>query len=147
MDVLGISAYYHDSAAALLRDGEILSAAQEERFSRKKHDPAFPAGAIRYCLKEAGIRLTDLDQIVFYDKPLLKFDRLLETYFSYAPRPGTVEATPSPRSGRSIFRTRLACCIPPSPTSPASRSTRASTSSWVWRHMGNRSTPSSFATG
>ena len=86
MDVLGISAYYHDSAAALLRDGEILCAAQEERFSRKKHDPAFPEGAIRYCLNEAGIRLTDLDQIVFYDKPLLKFDRLLETYFSYAPK-------------------------------------------------------------
>lgn len=86
MDVLGISAYYHDSAAALLRDGEILCAAQEERFTRKKHDPAFPAGAIRYCLSEAGIGLTDLDQIVFYDKPLLKFDRLLETYFSYAPK-------------------------------------------------------------
>jgi carbamoyltransferase len=84
--ILGISAFYHDSAAALIGDGELLAAAQEERFSRKKHDPAFPAQAIAYCLEEAGISLSDVHSIVFYDKPLLKFERLLETYLSYAPR-------------------------------------------------------------
>jgi len=83
--ILGISAYYHDSAAALLRDGEIVAAAQEERFTRKKHDASFPAGAAQYCLAEAGIALQDLDHVVFYDKPLVKFERLLETYLSYAP--------------------------------------------------------------
>src|SRR5579863_4062402 len=86
MIILGISAFYHDSAAALLRDGEIIAAAQEERFSRKKHDPGFPAQAIVYCLSEAGIAASDLDHVVFYDKPLLKFERLLETYLDYAPR-------------------------------------------------------------
>ena len=85
MNILGISAYYHDSAAALLVDGKIVGAAQEERFTRKKHDPGFPAQAIRYCLTAAGIGLGELDHIVFYDKPLLKFDRLLETYFAFAP--------------------------------------------------------------
>ena len=85
MNILGISAFYHDSAAALLKDGEIIAAAQEERFSRKKHDPGFPAHAARYCLETAGIELTDLDYVVFYDKPLLKFERLLETYLAYAP--------------------------------------------------------------
>lgn len=84
--ILGISAFYHDSAAALIADGELVAAAQEERFSRKKHDPAFPAQAVAYCLQEAGIRLADVHSIVFYDKPLLKFERLLETYLSYAPR-------------------------------------------------------------
>jgi len=84
--ILGISAFYHDSAAALLRDGEIIAAAQEERFSRKKHDPGFPAQAIAYCLSEAGIAASDLDHVVFYDKPLLKFERLLETYLDYSPR-------------------------------------------------------------
>jgi len=84
--VLGISAYYHDSAAALVRGGELIAAAQEERFSRKKHDARFPQRAIRYCLGEAALALTDLDFVVFYDKPILKFDRLLETYLSYAPR-------------------------------------------------------------
>ena len=84
-NILGISAYYHDSAAALLQRGEATAAAQEERFTRKKHDPGFPAHAIRYCLDEAGISLNDVDQIVFYDKPLVKFERLLETYLSYAP--------------------------------------------------------------
>ena len=83
--ILGISAYYHDAAAALLQDGEIRAAAQEERFTRKKHDAAFPRHAIEYCLDEAGIRLGEVDQIVFYDKPLIKFERLLETYLSYAP--------------------------------------------------------------
>ncbi len=84
--ILGISAYYHDSAAVLLRNGDIIAAAQEERFSRKKHDPGFPAKAIKYCLQEAKISLTDLNNVVFYDKPLVKFERLLETYLSYAPR-------------------------------------------------------------
>jgi carbamoyltransferase len=84
--ILGISAYYHDSAAALVRDGDIVAAAQEERFSRKKHDARFPAHAIAYCLKEAGVQLTELECIVFYDKPLVKFERLLETYLSYAPK-------------------------------------------------------------
>src|SRR5207244_2756718 len=83
--ILGISAFYHDSAAALVVDGEIVAAAQEERFSRKKHDPAFPASAIAYCLKEGGLRTEDLNYIAFYDKPLTKFDRLLETYLAYAP--------------------------------------------------------------
>ena len=83
--ILGISAYYHDSAAALVCDGEIVAAAQEERFTRKKHDPAFPAKAIRYCLQEAGITSNDIAHVVFYDKPLLKFERLLETYLAYTP--------------------------------------------------------------
>lgn len=85
MNILGISAYYHDSAAALISDGEIIAAAQEERFSRKKHDARFPKNAIAYCLKEAKIDLQQLDRIVFYDKPLVKFERLLETYLAYAP--------------------------------------------------------------
>lgn len=85
-DILGISAYYHDSAACLIRDGDIVAAAQEERFTRKKHDPGFPRHAIDYCLRQAGCALTDLQYIVFYDKPLLKFERLLETYLAYAPR-------------------------------------------------------------
>ncbi len=84
--ILGISAYYHDSAACLVRDGEIVAAAQEERFTRKKHDPGFPLNAARYCLKEGAVSLSDLKYIVFYDKPLLKFDRLLETYLSFAPK-------------------------------------------------------------
>ena len=84
-NILGISAYYHDSAAALLKDGELVAAAQQERFSRKKHDAAFPADAIRYCLETENLRLDELDRIVFYDKPLIKFERLLETYMSYAP--------------------------------------------------------------
>jgi carbamoyltransferase len=83
---LGMSAYYHDSAAALLCDGALVAAAQEERFSRRKHDSAFPRAATQYCLQEAGIRVGDLQRIVFYDKPLIKFERLLETYLTYAPR-------------------------------------------------------------
>jgi carbamoyltransferase len=86
MNILGISAYYHDSAACLVRDGEIIAAAQEERFSRKKHDPGFPSQAVRYCLREGGIGVKDLKSIAFYDKPLLKFERLLETYLAFAPR-------------------------------------------------------------
>src|SRR6478736_10224442 len=83
--ILGISAYYHDSAAALVIDGRIAAAAQEERLTRKKHDDTFPAQSIEYCLAESGISPADLDYVGFYDKPLLKFDRLLETYLAYAP--------------------------------------------------------------
>src|SRR6201994_919804 len=85
MRILGISAFYHDSAAALVEDGRIVAAAQEERFTRRKHDPSFPQHAIDYCLKAAGARLADVDHIVFYDKPFLKFERLLETYIALAP--------------------------------------------------------------
>ena len=85
-DILGISAYYHDSAACLVRDGDIIAAAQEERFTRKKHDAGFPLEAVRYCLREGGIGVKDLRYVAFYDKPLLKFERLLETYLAYAPR-------------------------------------------------------------
>jgi len=86
MNILGISAYYHDSAAALIRDGEIFGTVQEERFSRKKYDARFPEGAINSCLSQGGITLADVDEVVFYDKPLVKFERLLETYLTYAPR-------------------------------------------------------------
>ncbi|MEM7143938.1 MAG: carbamoyltransferase [Verrucomicrobiota bacterium] len=85
MNILGISAFYHDSAAALIGDGKIVAAAQEERFTRKKHDPAFPVNAVAYCLEEGGIDVGDLDYVVFYEKPLLKFERLMETYLAYAP--------------------------------------------------------------
>jgi predicted NodU family carbamoyl transferase len=84
--ILGISAFYHDSAACLLRDGKIVAAAQEERFTRKKHDARFPAHAIRFCLHQAGISVDRLKYVVFYDKPLLKFERLLETYIAFAPK-------------------------------------------------------------
>ena len=80
MKILGISAYYHDSAASLIVDGKIISAAQEERFTRKKHDSSFPRNAIQFCINESNIQLSDLDYIVFYEKPLIKFERLLETY-------------------------------------------------------------------
>jgi carbamoyltransferase len=86
LNILGISAYYHDSAACLVRDGRILAAAQEERFTRKKHDHRFPSSAVEFCLRRAGISASDLDHVAFYDKPLLKFERLLETYIDYAPR-------------------------------------------------------------
>lgn len=86
MKILGISAFYHDSAAALMMDGKIVAAAQEERFTRKKHDPGFPSHAITYCLEEEGLQLDGLDAVVFYDKPFLKFERLLETYYGFAPR-------------------------------------------------------------
>jgi carbamoyltransferase len=84
--VLGLSAYYHDSAAALLRDGVLVAAAQEERFTRIKHDAQFPSNAVQYCLEEAGIGLAEVDSVIFYEKPFLKFERLLETYLSFAPR-------------------------------------------------------------
>lgn len=86
MRILGLSAFYHDSAAALVEDGRIVAAAQEERFTRKKHDSRYPINAIKYCLAEAGVGLGDIDHVVFYDKPFLKFERLLETYLAFAPR-------------------------------------------------------------
>lgn len=86
MKILGISAFYHDSAAALIENGEIVAAAQEERFTRKKHDPGFPSNAVQFCLEYGGVTLNQLDAIVFYDKPLLKFERLLETYYAFAPK-------------------------------------------------------------
>ena len=86
MRILGISAFYHDSAAALIEDGRIVAAAQEERFTRKKHDAGFPANAIGFCLDRAGVGLDGIDDVAFYDKPFLKFERLLETYVAFAPR-------------------------------------------------------------
>ena len=84
--ILGISAFYHDSAAALILDGKIIAAAQEERFSRKKHDSSYPFHSVGYALKEAKLRLSEIDYIVFYEKPFLKFERLIETYLAFAPR-------------------------------------------------------------
>ncbi|MBT5296986.1 MAG: hypothetical protein HOL41_01305, partial [Rhodospirillaceae bacterium] len=86
MRIIGVSAFYHDSAAALIEDGRIVAAAQEERFTRKKHDASFPENAIEYCLTQAGVSLGDIDYVAFYDKPFLKFERLLETYIAFAPR-------------------------------------------------------------
>ena len=86
MYILGISAFYHDSAACLISDGEIIAAAQEERFTRKKHDASFPEHAIKYCLKAANINANQIDNVVFYEKPFIKFERLLETYLAFAPK-------------------------------------------------------------
>ncbi len=86
MKILGISAFYHDSAAAIIHKGDIIAAAQEERFTRKKHDPSFPTQAIKFCLEQSGFSIDELDAVVFYDKPLLKFERLLETYYGFAPK-------------------------------------------------------------
>ncbi|HBX67637.1 MAG TPA: hypothetical protein DEG32_16335, partial [Balneolaceae bacterium] len=86
MTILGISAFYHDSAACIIRDGKVLAAAQEERFTRKKQDESFPSNAVKYCLDFAGVTIDELDALAFYDKPLLKFERLLETYLSFAPK-------------------------------------------------------------
>ena len=83
--ILGISAYYHDSSACLVVDGEIISAVQEERFTRKKHDSSFPTNCIQYCLKENHLKLNDIDSVIYYEKPLLTFERLLETYLAVAP--------------------------------------------------------------
>ena len=85
MRIVGLSAFYHDSAAALVEDGRVVAAAQEERFTRKKHDSGFPHHALAYCLEAAGIPLESVDHVVFYDKPFLKFERLLETYLAFAP--------------------------------------------------------------
>ena len=84
--ILGVSAYYHDSAACLIQNGRIVAAAQEERFTRKKHDAGFPSHAVEYCLRQGGVGMRDVDYLVFYDKPFVKFERLLETYLSYAPK-------------------------------------------------------------
>ena len=86
MYILGISAFYHDSAACLIKDGEIVAAAQEERFTRKKHDASFPHRSIQFCLKEAGISSSQIANVVFYEKPFVKFERLLETYLAFAPK-------------------------------------------------------------
>ena len=86
--ILGISCFYHDSAAALICNGEIISAVQEERFSRKKHDSSFPSNAVRFCLEKNNLDLRDISKIVYYEKPLLTFERLLETYLAVAPRGG-----------------------------------------------------------
>src|SRR4029077_18454267 len=86
MRILGISAFYHDSAAALVADGHIAAAAQEERFTRRKQDAGYPENAIQYCLDAGGVQLNDLDYIVFYEKPFVKFERLVETYLAFAPR-------------------------------------------------------------
>ena len=86
ISILGISAFYHDSAAALIVDGKIIAAAQEERFSRKKHDPSYPYNAVRYVLEEGKIDLNKIDHVVFFEKPFLKFERLLETYMAFAPK-------------------------------------------------------------
>ena len=86
MRILGISCFYHDAAACLLENGEIIAAAQEERFTRKKHDQQFPGNAVRYCLAEASARDGDVDAVAFYDKPILKFHRILETHLATAPR-------------------------------------------------------------
>ena len=83
--ILGLSAFYHDSAACLVMDGELVAAAQEERFTRKKHDDAFPRLAVEYCLQHAGLSPGQIDYVVFYEKPVRKFERLLETYLAYAP--------------------------------------------------------------
>src|ERR1700737_4366089 len=85
MKFLGLSAFYHDSAACLVRDGEIIAAAQEERFTRKKHDASFPKHAAMYCLREGGINVNELEYVAFYEKPFLKFDRILHSYLAYAP--------------------------------------------------------------
>ena len=92
--ILGISAFYHDSAAALIIDGTIIAAAQEERFSRKKHDSRYPYNAVQYVLSEAKLKLNEINHIVFFEKPFLKFERLLETYVAYAPR-GFIQFTKS----------------------------------------------------
>ena len=86
MNILGISCFYHDSAACILSDGIIVAAVQEERFTRKKHDPRFPKHAVNYCLEEAGISIAEVDYFVFYDKPFLTFERLLMSYLSIAPK-------------------------------------------------------------
>ena len=84
--ILGISAYYHDSAATILKNGEIIAAAQEERFTRKKHDARYPFNAIEFVLDYANLKLNEVDQVIFFEKPFLKFERLLETYVAFAPK-------------------------------------------------------------
>ena len=102
MRILGVSAFYHDSAAALIENGRIVAAAQEERFTRKKHDARFPQHAIEFCLADAGIGLGEVDFVAFYDKPFLKFERLLETYVAFAPR-GFASFRMEKHRGSAIF--------------------------------------------
>ncbi len=110
MRILGVSAFYHDSAAALVVDGQIIAAAQEERFTRKKHDAGFPHKAVGYCLDEAGLTLADIDHVAFYDKPFLKFERLLETYLAFAPRGFRSFRTAMPVwMKEKLFQKRLLC--------------------------------------
>ena len=113
MKILGISAFYHDSAACLVIEGEIIAAAQEERFSRKKHDSSFPVEAIAYCLRQAGINSSELDKVVFYDKPFLKFERLLETYLAFAPRgfPNFVTSIPVWLKDKLFQKSTLTKCL------------------------------------
>src|ERR1039457_2248317 len=106
MYILGISAFYHDSAACLIKDGDIVAAAQEERFTRKKHDHNFPAKAINYCLDSQNLKPNDLTLVAFYDKPFLKFERLLETYLAYAPV-GFTSFIKSMQIGRASCRERV----------------------------------------
>jgi carbamoyltransferase len=114
--ILGVSAFYHDSAACLIRDGHIVAAAQEERFTRKKFDARFPTNAIRYCLREGGVSLGDLKYFVFYDKPLIKFERLLETYVAFSPKgvKSFLAAMPvwleEKLLLKSVLQEELACC-------------------------------------
>ncbi|HXU59182.1 MAG TPA: carbamoyltransferase N-terminal domain-containing protein, partial [Verrucomicrobiae bacterium] len=108
MRIIGISAFYHDSAAALVQDGRIIAAAQEERFTRKKHDQSFPVNALRYCLEEGGLKPEEVDHVAFYDKPFLKFERLLETYLTFAPRGYTSFRMALPLwLGEKLFQKRL----------------------------------------
>src|SRR3954470_15517048 len=118
--ILGISAFYHDSAAALVVDGDIIAAAQQERFSRKKHDAEFPAEAVDYCLAEAGLSPERIDYVVFYEKPLPKFERLLETYLAFAPAgfASFCLACP-PASRRPSSSSTTTRATPPAPSSPA----------------------------
>jgi carbamoyltransferase len=102
--ILGISAYYHDAAAALVVDGDVVAAAEEERFTRRKHDASFPSHAIQSCLDVAGLRAEQLDYVAFYEKPVLKFDRLLESHLAYAPRGFRISPTRPGVSGRSWRR-------------------------------------------
>ena len=108
MYILGISAFYHDSAACLLKDGEIVAAAQEERFTRKKHDSSFPSNAINYCLREAGISSTEIMNVVFYEKPFVKFERLIETYLAFAPKGFKSFAVAMPGKCEDIYSRRSA---------------------------------------
>ena len=107
--LLGISAFYHDSAAALVIDGEIVAAAQEERFTRKKHDPSFPHESVRYVLHEAGLTLDDITAVAFYEKPLLKFERLMETFHAVVPRglPSFLAGMPPWLNGKLFMRRML----------------------------------------
>lgn len=113
MIILGVSAYYHDSAACLLQDGHIVAAAQEERFTRIKHDSEFPVNAVKYCLAEAGVTINDVDSIVFYEKPFIKFERLLKTYLSFAPAglQSFFHAIPLWLNGKLFMKSEIACIL------------------------------------